>query len=168
VTASVLNPDLSQLVSDIVAAYVSHHEVDAVMVPELIRSVYGALADLDRKPAAAAAATLTPAVPIKKSVFPDYIVCLEDGQKMKTLKRHLKVAYNLEPDEYRAKWGLPKTYPMVAPNYSEMRSGAAKQIGLGRTITGKVEAPREPMAKATSAMRRSTKHSKSSADGTIV
>ena len=125
--------DLGQLVSNIVSAYVANHTVDAVEVPALIRAVQNSFATLSATPAEAEAQAPQPAVPIKKSVFPDYIVCLEDGKKLKMLKRHLKTAYNMEPDEYRAKWGLPPSYPIVAPNYALHRSSLAKKSGLGTT-----------------------------------
>ena len=121
---------LITLTSDIVAAHVSNNNVAVEDVPALIRNVYGALAELgteqqeEEKP--------EPAVSIRASVKPDYIVCLEDGKKLKMLKRYLKTNYDMTPDEYRARWGLPADYPMVAPNYAEKRRELAKQIGLGR------------------------------------
>ncbi|MCB8884113.1 MucR family transcriptional regulator [Acidisoma cellulosilytica] len=136
--------ELGAYVSNIVSAYVANHEVDTGGVPELIQSVYGVLKRLGSAPAGLTEPELVPAVPIKKSVFPDYIVCLEDGRKLKMLKRHLKSAYNMEPDEYRAKWGLPATYPIVAPNYAEKRSGLAKQNKLGHKATVEPQALVEP------------------------
>src|SRR3954463_13180824 len=105
-------------------------EPDAL--PSLIQSVYRSLSTAGEIEAAPAAAAQTPAVPIKKSVFSDYIVCLEDGKRLKMLKRHLQTSYGLTPDAYRTKWGLPRDYPMVAPTYAAKRSSLAKSIGLGR------------------------------------
>ena len=123
---------VQQLIANIVGAFVTNNQVTSEQLTALISEVHTALV---RAPAAAALPeqkTLVPAVPIKKSVAPDYIICLEDGQKFKSLRRHLKSHYNLTPDEYRAKWGLPRDYPMVAPNYSKARSALAKSMGLGR------------------------------------
>ena len=122
--------ELLALTVDIVAAQLSRNNVSIEALPDLIRSVYRSLAGTGT-PVAPVAEKLTPAVPVKKSVFPDYIICLEDGKKLKMLKRHLKSAYDLTPDQYRERWGLGSDYPMVAPNYAERRSTLAKQIGLG-------------------------------------
>ena len=119
-----------RMAADIVAAYVSHNPLPPAQLPELIRSVHAALLATEA-PAAAAPTDLVPAVPIKKSVFADYIVCLEDGKRMKMLKRHLRTAYAMTPDQYRARWNLAPDYPMVAPNYAAQRSDFAKRIGLG-------------------------------------
>ncbi|UTW54126.1 MucR family transcriptional regulator [Kordiimonas sp. SCSIO 12610] len=118
------------LVTDIVTAYVSNNTVSAVELPSVIKSVYSTLSILDvsenqNKPA-------KPPVPIKKSYTDDYIICLEDGKKLKMLKRYLRSRYDMTPEEYRSKWGLPENYPMVAPNYAAKRSEFAKQIGLGK------------------------------------
>ena len=124
--------ELLPLVTDIVAAHLSNNNVPSAELPQLIREVYQALAAASGggpSPAARPEA----AVPVKKSVTPDYIVCLEDGKKLKMLKRHLRTAYGLSPEQYRAKWGLPADYPMVAPTYAAQRSAFAKKIGLGRT-----------------------------------
>jgi predicted transcriptional regulator len=124
--------DLVQLTADIVSAYVSNNAVDAGALSKLIEDVHLALV---RAPAAAAEPEqkpLVPAVPVRKSVTPDYIISLEDGRKFKSLKRHLQGTYGMTPDEYRAKWGLPRDYPMVAPNYAKARSELAKRMGLGR------------------------------------
>ncbi|WP_043644154.1 MucR family transcriptional regulator [Caenispirillum salinarum] len=123
--------DMLRMAVDVVAAYVSKNSMPGTQIPELIQTVYGALSSLS-KPEAAAAEAARPAVPVKKSVTPDYIICLEDGKKLKMLKRHLRTNYNMTPDEYRAKWNLPADYPMVAPNYAQQRSAFAKKIGLGR------------------------------------
>ncbi|BEV11943.1 MucR family transcriptional regulator [Asticcacaulis sp. DW145] len=123
--------DTTNLVVEIVTAYVSNNSVPAAELPQLIHSVSGALNSLTSGPVAEPE-NKTPAVSIKKSVGTDYIICLEDGRRFKSLKRHLASKYNLTPDEYRAKWNLPKDYPMVAPAYAEARSNLAKQIGLGQ------------------------------------
>ena len=121
---------LVTLTSDIVAAHVSNNSVAVSDLPLLIQNVYGALAGLQQE-AAPAQPKPEPAVSIRSSVKPDYIVCLEDGKKLKMLKRHLMTHYQMTPDDYRAKWGLPADYPMVAPNYAEQRRSLAKKIGLG-------------------------------------
>ncbi len=139
------------LVSELVSAYVSKnslspselpqlintvHELSPSELPQLINTVHEAL----RMPEQAAASVPEPAVPIKKSIRPDYVICLEDGRKLKMLKRHLRTAYNMSPDEYRKKWGLSSDYPMVAPKYAARRSELAKKIGLGRKPGQKVRA----------------------------
>jgi predicted transcriptional regulator len=118
--------------SGIVSAYVSNNTITMAELPGLIRSVHAALQTLSG-PSAAQPEPPKPAVPVKKSIFKDYLICLEDGLKFKSLKRHLRSKYGLSPDEYRHKWGLPADYPMVAPGYSEKRSKLAKKMGLGRT-----------------------------------
>ena len=122
--------DLLTLTTEIVAAHVSNNNVAVSDLPTLINQIYNSLANIDTAPAAPAARP-QPAISVKKSVQPDYIVCLEDGKKLKMLKRHLKTAYNLTPDAYRERWGLAPDYPMVAPNYARQRSRLAKEIGLG-------------------------------------
>ncbi|KWV93365.1 MucR family transcriptional regulator [Erythrobacter sp. YT30] len=122
---------LITLTSDIVAAHVSNNEVTVEDVPELITSVYGALSHLGG-PDEEEEAPPEPAVSIRASVKPDYLVCLEDGKKLKMLKRYLRTNYDMSPEEYRARWNLPADYPMVAPNYAEKRRDLAKKIGLGR------------------------------------
>ncbi|MGN1080174.1 MAG: MucR family transcriptional regulator [Alphaproteobacteria bacterium] len=126
---SFTNEDLLAFTTEIVSAHVSNNEMTAADLPKLIQDVYRALAGIIAPEPETE--QLQPAVPVKKSVFPDYIVCLEDGKKLKMLKRHLKTAYNMTPEEYRVRWNLPADYPMVAPNYAERRSGLAKKIGLG-------------------------------------
>ena len=121
-----------ELAADIVSAYVSNNAVATGELPDLIGQVYSALQHTASASSEAAAEPLNPAVPVKKSVTADYIVCLEDGKKFKSLRRHLRTHYNLTPDEYRAKWGLPADYPMVAPNYAASRSELAKKMGLGQ------------------------------------
>ena len=122
---------LLTLTADIVAAHVSNNSVAVNDLPNLIQNVHQALRGISTS-SAAPEAKPEPKVSIRSSVKPDYIVCLEDGKKLKMLKRHLQTSYDLSPDAYRAKWGLPASYPMVAPNYAATRSGLAKQMGLGR------------------------------------
>ncbi len=119
------------LTADIVAAHVSNNSVSVNDLPVLIANVHGALAGLVGVAPAAPEPKQEPAVSIRQSIKPDYVVCLEDGKKLKMLKRHLMTHYNMTPDQYRAKWGLPSDYPMVAPNYAEQRRTLAKSIGLG-------------------------------------
>ncbi|MGH6743247.1 MucR family transcriptional regulator [Novosphingobium sp. PhB57] len=125
------NETLITLTSDIVAAHVSNNSVGVEDLPALITNVYGALAGLGGAPVVEEEKP-EPAVSVRASVKPDYIVCLEDGKKLKMLKRHLMTHYNMTPEEYRARWNLPADYPMVAPNYAEKRRELAKKIGLGR------------------------------------
>lgn len=120
------------LTAEIVTAYLTNNTVKADDIPGIIRAIHGTLNTLGRESAAPAEVELKPAVPVKKSVTPEYIVCLEDGKKLKMLKRYIRTRYNLTPEEYRAKWNLPADYPMVAPDYANKRSEFAKQIGLGR------------------------------------
>ena len=124
--------DLRSLTAEIVAAYLSRNDVAPDVLPGLIRSVHSALT-VPAAPEAQVEDAPVPVVNPKKSVFPDYIICLEDGKKLKMLRRHLKTAYNMTPEEYRVRWGLPSEYPMVAPSYSEKRSSLAREIGLGST-----------------------------------
>jgi predicted transcriptional regulator len=123
-----------RLTAQIVAAHVEHNAVQADALPSLIQKVYQTLRDVGQAPPETAKPT--PAVPIKQSVRPEFIICLEDGKKLKMLKRHLTTAYKMTPAQYRARWGLPADYPMVAPNYAKVRSSLAKQIGLGRKPAG--------------------------------
>jgi predicted transcriptional regulator len=123
--------DLLAFTTDIVCSHVANNTVAMQDLPQLIQQVYAALAGVGT--ALAAKERPTPAISVKRSITPDYIVCLEDGKKLKMLKRHLKTRYNLTPDEYRERWGLPADYPMVAPNYAAQRSNLAKKIGLGTT-----------------------------------
>ncbi len=129
---SIEQNEILRMAVDIVSAYVGNNTVATDQVPDVISSVYASLSSLDGLQSEANAEPLKPAVSVRRSVNPDYIVCLEDGKKLKMLKRHLRAAYNLTPDDYRAKWGLPADYPMVAPNYASQRSEFAKKIGLGR------------------------------------
>ena len=122
--------ELLELTSEIVAAHVSNNTLAVNDLPQLIKDVYFTLANVDENQGFPE--RLNPPVSIKKSVTPDFIVCLEDGKKLKMLKRHLKTAYNMTPEEYRQRWSLPLDYPMVAPNYAKPRSDLAKELGLGR------------------------------------
>ena len=126
------NSELLTLTADIAAAYVSNNTVQASDVPSVIQTIYRALAGVGATAAQPAPEPQKPAVPLKKSITPDFLISLEDGKKYKSLKRHLRTQYNMSPDDYRAKWGLPKDYPMVAPNYAASRSALAKSMGLGR------------------------------------
>jgi predicted transcriptional regulator len=124
-------PELVELTAKIVSAYVSNNEIGANDLPHLINETHAALSRATGNTALPEREELKPRVPVKKSVMPDHIVCLEDGKKFKSLKRHLRTHYNLSPEEYREKWGLPHDYPMVAPNYARARSDLAKKMGLG-------------------------------------
>jgi predicted transcriptional regulator len=121
-----------ELTAEIVSAYVSNNTVPAAEIPALISQVHMALARVSGKSGDAPAEPLKPAVSVKKSITPEYVVCLEDGKKFKSLKRHLRTQYNMTPEQYREKWGLGADYPMVAPNYAAARSQLAKQMGLGQ------------------------------------
>ena len=121
-----------ELTADIVSAYVSNNSVSAAEIPGLISQIHSALARVSSGQADAAAEPLKPAISIKRSITPDHLVCLEDGKKFKSLKRHLRTQYNLSPEQYREKWGLAPDYPMVAPNYAAARSKLAKEMGLGQ------------------------------------
>jgi MucR family transcriptional regulator, transcriptional regulator of exopolysaccharide biosynthesis len=120
------------LTANIVSAYVSNNSVAAADIPALINQVHAALLRVTTGHGDSSSEPLKPAVPVKKSITPDYIVCLEDGKKFKSLKRHLRTQYNMTPEQYRDKWGLAADYPMVAPNYAAARSQLAKQMGLGQ------------------------------------
>ncbi|MFP3943570.1 MAG: MucR family transcriptional regulator [Alphaproteobacteria bacterium] len=124
--------ELIDMTADIVSAYVGNNTVGASDLPDLIQQVHGALSGVTAEGAGRPQEPLKPAVSIKKSITPEYLVCLEDGKKFKSLKRHLRTHYDLSPEEYREKWGLPRDYPMVAPKYAEARSRLAKQMGLGQ------------------------------------
>ncbi len=121
--------DALELTAQIVSAHLAHNPIAPDALPSLIQDVYRTLTAVGREPVVADKPQ--PAVPVKKSIFPDHLICLEDGKKLKMLKRHLKTAYDMTPDQYRERWGLPADYPMVAPNYARHRSSLAKQIGLG-------------------------------------
>ncbi|WP_428376296.1 MucR family transcriptional regulator [Lichenicoccus sp.] len=128
-TDQVGQPGVLGLTAQIVSAHVSNNPVQSDALPGLIADVYRTLADVGRD--SAPVDKPQPAVAVKKSIFPDHIICLEDGKKLKMLKRHLKTAYNMTPEQYRERWNLPADYPMVAPSYARHRSSLAKQIGLG-------------------------------------
>jgi predicted transcriptional regulator len=127
---------LIALATDLVSSYFAHNQVPAGDVSAVVRKIHASLAELSGNASANALHALTPAVPAKKSISDDFIICLEDGKKLKTLKRYLATHYKLSPDEYRAKWRLPRDYPMVAPAYARLRSAFAKKIGLGRVPGG--------------------------------
>ena len=127
---------LVDMAAEIVAAYVSAHQVPAQELPNLIRLVHNALREVDGAAPVAAESAQEPAISVKKSVTPDYIICLEDGKKFKSLRRHLRTRYGMSPEEYRTKWGLAHDYPMVAPNYAKARSDLAKRMGLGHARRG--------------------------------
>jgi predicted transcriptional regulator len=124
--------DTIEMTADIVSAYVGNNAVSASELPALIQAVHQALASVTAAPEPVVAEPKEPAVPLKRSITPEYLVCLEDGRKFKSLKRHLRTKYNMSPEDYRAKWGLAKDYPMVAPSYAKARSDLAKQMGLGQ------------------------------------
>lgn len=134
------NFDITALVSEIVAAYVSNNSMEQDKLPAFIQQVYQSLNRLSAKQPYFASPRSEPAVPIEDSIHPDYLVCLEDGLRLKMLKRHLKTSYNMTPDHYRERWGLPSNYPMVAPNYAKRRSSIAKGIGLGTNRKGQKKA----------------------------
>jgi len=145
-SSSTLSAELLNLTAQIVAAHVRHHKVADEMLPSLIRTTYDALAGATLGEPKETE-KLIPAVPIRRSVFPDYIVCLEDGKKLKLLKRYLASNYDMTPEEYRARWGLPPHYPMVAPNYAAHRATLARETGLGRKIGARApKAGPEPLA----------------------
>lgn len=129
-----------EMTAEIVAAYVENNTISTTDLPALIQSVHRALNSISTGVETVETAPKEPAVPVRRSITPDHLVCLEDGRKFKSLKRHLRTKYNLSPEDYRAKWGLPKDYPMVAPNYAKARSDLAKQMGLGQ---GGRQAPRK-------------------------
>ena len=124
--------EIIEMTAEIVASYVENNTIAIGDLPALIQSVHRALASVAAGVEAVEAAPKEPAVPVRRSITPDHLVCLEDGRKFKSLKRHLRTKYNMSPEDYRAKWGLAKDYPMVAPNYAKARSELAKQMGLGQ------------------------------------
>jgi predicted transcriptional regulator len=143
VTEQTPNTEALAQTSTIVAAYVAKNSVPADQIPNLISTVYASLTGLGNSTAVAVVEAARPAVPIRKSITPEYLVCLEDGKKLKMLKRHLSSTYGMTPEDYRAKWGLAHDYPMTAPNYSEQRSTLAKSLGLG-TQARRQPAPVKP------------------------
>ena len=149
--------DLTSLTADIVSAYVANNALSGDKLPDLINSVYGSLSKATVRGVEPAKVELKPAIAIKKSLTPEYIICLEDGKRFKSLKRHLRTHYDLSPEEYRAKWGLPHDYPMVAPAYAAARSDLAKTMGLGRRSTAEATAPAEPAEKPAKARSKQTR-----------
>lgn len=139
--------DIVELAGDIVSAFVSNNAVHASDLPQVIEIVHAALKTISEPKPEPAPPVLTPAVPVKKSITEDYLICLEDGKRFKSLKRHLQQAFGLSPDEYRAKWGLPRDYPMVAPGYAAKRSQLAKESGLG-SDRRKATPPADPVVAA--------------------
>ena len=136
-TQAVPDGELLRMTAEVVASYVRQNAVAADRLPELINAVHDSLKNVNGQTSAPIPEQpAKPAVAIRKSVNPDFLICLEDGKKLKMLKRHLRTTYNMSPDEYRTKWGLPPDYPMVAPNYAAQRSDFAKRIGLGRSARG--------------------------------
>ena len=125
-------PELLEMTVDIVSAYVGNNTVSAETLPSLIANIHAALSQVTTGAVEPEPEPKEPAVPIRKSIAPDFLICLEDGRKFKSLKRHLRTKYDMSPEEYRTKWGLAKDYPMVAPNYAKARSDLAKQMGLGQ------------------------------------
>jgi predicted transcriptional regulator len=130
-SAHIATSELLNLTTEIVASYVSNNNVESAELTEIVKTVYGTLSELAAGRGSISATRPEPAVPVKKSITDDYIVCLEDGKKLKMLKRHLKSAYNMSPEQYRERWNLAPDYPMVAPSYARQRSQLAKNIGLG-------------------------------------
>lgn len=152
-----MSVDYIELAADIVSAFVSNNSVPVTELPALIASVHSTLGRLSNVATEEKAEALTPAVSVKRSVTPDYVICLEDGKKFKSLKRHLRTRYEMTPDQYRAKWSLPSDYPMVAPNYAAARSELAKNMGLGqqrRKARTKVEAVESQAMKPAARGRR--------------
>ena len=141
------SPNFVELAADIVSAYVSNNSVPSADLPMLLNSVHAALTKTAQGQSVETKPELVPAVSVKKSITPDFIICLEDGKKFKSLKRHLRTTYDLSPDQYRTKWGLPLDYPMVAPNYAKARSELAKTMGLGQQRKKAVAAQTAPATK---------------------
>jgi predicted transcriptional regulator len=131
-TDHIASPDFIRLTADITSAFVGNNHLTVAELPALITSIHTALEQAVKGPTDKPVESLTPAVPVKKSVTQDFIICLEDGKKFKSLKRHLRTSYNMTPEQYRSKWGLPADYPVVAPNYAKTRSELAKTMGLGQ------------------------------------
>ncbi|OWJ69132.1 MucR family transcriptional regulator [Inquilinus limosus] len=152
-TSDITADETRRLTARIVSAHVANNSVAQTDLPTLIAQVFTALSGLGKAPEPAAARP-EPAVPIRKSVTPDYLVCLEGGKKLKMLKRHLSSAYNMTPDQYRERWGLPADYPMVAPNYAQQHSSLAKSIGLGRRLQEAKPVETKPAAAVEPARKR--------------
>ncbi len=132
INESIAREDILRMAVDIVAAYVSRNQVASAQIPDVISTIVGSLKQVHSISAEAGGVPHKPKVPIRRSITPDFIICLEDGKKLKMLKRHLRTTYGMTPEQYRAKWKLAPDYPMVAPNYAKQRSDFAKKIGLGR------------------------------------
>ena len=158
--------DLTSLTADIVSAYIANNAIGSDKLPELIGSIHGALRRASLQAVEPEKAELKPAVPVKKSVTAEYIICLEDGQKFKSLKRHLQTHHDMSPEEYREKWGLPHDYPMVAPSYAAARSDLAKIMGLGRR--GAAVAAAQPEAPASKSAKGRGKQTRKAANGARV
>ena len=141
-TGKSADEDLLRMTTDVVAAYVKNNSLPSSQLPDVISAVYASLRTLDGRVGEDKGEPLRPAVPVRKSITPEYLICLEDGKKLKMLKRHLKTSYNLTPEQYRERWGLPADYPMVAPDYAKHRSSLAKKIGLGTTPRARAKASR--------------------------
>ena len=154
---STTSPNYIELSAEIVSAYVSNNSVPAADLPLLLNSVYAALTKTAQGQQEEPKPELVPAVPVKKSVTPDAIICLEDGKKFKSLKRHLRTTYDMTPEQYRAKWNLPHDYPMVAPNYAKARSELARTMGLGQQRKKRVAPVEAPEAAAPAKGRRAKK-----------
>lgn len=137
--------EILRMVAEIVSAYVSNNQIPGSQIPDVIRSIYNCLIGLDSVSHSQIETIQKPAITLKKSISPDYLVCLEDGKKLKMLKRYLRTTYNMTPEQYRTKWGLPPDYPMVAPNYAKQRSVFAKDIGLGRKGRAEGRSVRTPL-----------------------
>ncbi|MGB0749913.1 MAG: MucR family transcriptional regulator [Magnetospiraceae bacterium] len=148
IAESIDRDDLLRMTVEIVAAHVSRNELPAEALSEVITTVYSSLSSVAQGQEEEKSEPQKPAVPIKKSITPDYLICLEDGKKLKMLKRHLRTNYEMTPEEYRAKWNLPSDYPMVAPNYAQQRSEFAKKIGLGTKPAAKKKTTRRRKAAA--------------------
>jgi predicted transcriptional regulator len=131
-SSKIAEEELLRMTAEVVAAYVRNNSLPTAQLSDVINTVYSSLKSLDSQAPELKSEPLRPAVPVRKSITPDYLICLEDGKKLKMLKRHLRSTYNMTPDDYRAKWGLPPDYPMVAPNYAVARSALAKKMGLGQ------------------------------------
>ncbi len=154
VPEKVSRDDMLRMAVDVVAAYLSNNKMPTGGVPEVISTIFESLSAADAAAAGGTTEPQKPAVPIRRSVTPDFIVCLEDGKKLKMLKRHLRTTYNMTPQEYRVKWNLLPDYPMVAPNYAKKRSEFAKKIGLGRKTTRKGKAKTKTKVKRKGKGRR--------------
>jgi len=139
------NPEFLELTADIVSAYVGNNSVSAADLPGLIKSIHDAVIGVSSGRTEVPVVAQTPAVSVRKSVNPDFLICLEDGRRFKSLKRHLRTKYDMSPEDYRAKWGLPKDYPMASPNYAASRSALAKSMGLGQ---GGRQAPKPKATRA--------------------